>query len=139
MTFAVRSIFGMLRSVFTAVTATLSNLSISTGVLSCGLTVNTDGTITYSSGSGSANWVTPTGTGVGTPYFVKLTISGVTNTVTTGTTATWLPMTSAQTWSFSNTPATLEGSGSFALSFAADAAGASIVGSGSGTWHVGKT
>jgi hypothetical protein len=102
---------------------------------SCSVTLNTDGTLTWGHNSNGAwsgldasfaNWVSPTLTGAGDNYWVRGTVTSGSPGMTSGTSGSWLALSSAQSWTFSRS--TLgQTLGVYTLEVASDAAGANIV------------
>lgn len=139
MSFAAR----MLASVsgFVAKTVTglgVNNTSPVVGVRAAGITLNNDGT---SSGSLIGGWYTPTTAGVGTLVWAKLFTSGSSGTTVSGsiTTSGWTQLTSGGGITFTSASPTSEGTGNYEIRLASDSAGATVIGSISGTWDVGYT
>lgn len=138
MSFAARTPgFAGLPGVITTPSNTLLNTSLSTGVRSSTLQLNTDGSISLSGGTGATAWFAPIIAAIGTQVWVKLTVGSSTNTNISGGTGSWLPLSAAVSWSFQNSSVAVEATGSYTLSFATDSSGGNVVGSGSGTWDVG--
>lgn len=111
---------------------TVSDLRLSPATASASITVNSDGTISYTgnTSSGPTKWFNPPLAGVGNRYWVRLTLGTI--PAADGGSASagvWLALSSNRTWTWSlATIATKAGSGTIAI--ASDAAGANIVGSG---------
>ena len=142
MTFACRTFQGMGgATVIQTPTFSMVNTSTSPGLLSSNFGLNSNGTTTLGTGAtGSPAWVLPTGTGVGSAFWVKLTVGSTINTTPSGdSTGTVLALSSNRSWTFTNSSGTVEGQGTFTLTFYSDAGGTVVVGSGSGSWDVGQT
>lgn len=137
MTFGVRTFQGMSQGAVSPPSFSGGNVSLSAGIrsVSCGL-VN-DGTSTGSMGTG--NWFTPTQSGIGSQYWVKLTVTSTTNTTITGSATATVLSVGGVGWTFTNTGSTVEGFGTFTLTFYSDAAGTQVVGTSTGNnWDVGQ-
>lgn len=93
------------------------------------LTINTDGTVTgvgtpADTGTpGTANWFSPTSTGIGSIYWVRFTAT--TGTFTTNGASTFTQISSAL--SVTKAATTLSGSVAFTIEIASDSGGSNIV------------
>lgn len=80
---------------------------------------------TFDGNGGVPNWFTPTTTGIGNSYWIRVTrTSG--NAFTIGTESTWLALSSNQTFGWSSTTLARTWGGN--VEFAADSGGVNIVG-----------
>jgi hypothetical protein len=99
---------------------------------SCTITLNTDGTITWSVNSNGnwgvedTNWATPTTGGVGNSYWVRGTVTSGSPGMTSGTSDTWLQLSSARAWTFSRSTIGTT-SGVYTLEIASDSGGSNII------------
>lgn len=129
-----RQAFALVSATYTAISATINNSRIGGGANTSTLTVKRDGTWTLAGTLGSITitgpvsrvWVTPQAANSGDTRWVMVTSAG---DAPTGTLSTWLALTSDLAWTascapFSSTSTTLT------VSIATDAAGASIVSTG---------
>jgi hypothetical protein len=128
------ALLGAASYLYTAITGNVTGVS-GAGVNAGGqLAVNRDGTWqitrTGTSGtpspSGVQNWATPATGNPGDFHWVRATI--LSGTVTTGTTGSWLALTSDRTWTKTSTGGTDQVD--LTIAIATDAAGANIVSSG---------
>lgn len=121
---------------------TLQNTAATTGLRSAVFTLNADGSCTYSPASGAASSVT---LGVATDQlaglYVRFTVSGALQTTYPNSTpGTWYLMSSggARSFGVQNSGSNLEGTGTWTISIATDAAGTNIIATISGgLWDVG--
>jgi hypothetical protein len=88
-----------------------ANSTRSSQSTNCSLTINSDGTFSYSIGPGVDNssgfpayWYTPTSTGIGANYTVKLTVNS--GTTPGGSIGSFVSL--PQTWTLSTTPGILK-------------------------------
>lgn len=103
--------------------------SISTpGVAQAGMQFNTDGSCTLIGSLGTnPNWYTPTTGSIGNSHWVRATV--LTGSITSGTTGSWLQLSSARSWS--RLTGTLGVSGATVLiEIATDSGGTNIVSTG---------
>lgn len=115
--------------------------SPSTGIRQANVSFNTDGTTTLIGASTTyGSWWTRTPyTGIGSYYWVRITIDTQLRTTLGGTMTpgTWYQINAAYYITFSNSSSTSEGTGSFTVSFSTDG-GSTVAASYSGqTWDVG--
>lgn len=120
-------------------TSNLINTGPTNGSYSAGMTLNTDGTTVGNNASNASNWHSPTTAGIGAKFWAQLTKSGSTVIAVSGTMTlgAWMPLSSAQTFTFTNNNSSSEGIGSYTVTFATDSAGANVTGTISGSIDVG--
>jgi hypothetical protein len=124
---------GKSASALTSFSAQPTNISTATGTRSATATFNTDGSIalTNSSAGGSTsggNWYAPNVSSIGSSYWIKVVVNGSPgSTSLTGTFGSWLHLSAAQAFTFQNTSATVEGTGSANVYFSTAGSDASIV------------
>ena len=95
----------------------------------------TDGTTTKTTGAGTvadSNWATPTTTGIGSSYWLKLTLGSGSGTATGGSDATgvWLALSSTRNYGILAAPAGQVRNRNLTYQIASDSGGVTIVGSG---------
>lgn len=113
------------------------NTSVATGIRSGTFALVSDGTFT-GTGTGGGTWWTPTTTGIGTNWSAKATVNTTTNTSFSGTTGSWVSLTSGTSWGMQNTATNVEGTGAFTIAFSPDG-GTTTASSMSVSWDVGYT
>jgi len=139
MTFATRTFAGMSQGSVLPPNINVQNTSASAGIRNGGFSLAADGTVTKTNASGDSTWYSSAPVaGIGSNYWVKLTINSSVNTSMSGSaTGTVLALSGAPGWSFANNASNKEGTGSFTLTFYSDSGGTSVVGTNTGTWDVG--
>lgn len=116
--------------------AGVANTSASTGIRSGTFALINDGTFTATGGA-SGNWFVPTTASIGTSWWAKAVINTQANTSSTGTFGSFVQLTAGSTsWAFSNSGASLEGTGNMTISFSPDG-GTTTAGTMVVTWDVG--
>lgn len=132
-----------------AFSAGLSNNSLTTGIRSATVTLNSDGTSSVSrsptsnvkagSNISCGPWGSPTTTGVGSSYWCKLVPGSYNNTTISGGLVNSVISISGASWTFTSTGASSEGfdNGGSVINVYSDAAGTHLVNSGSISWDVG--
>lgn len=111
------------------------NTSVSTGIRSGTFALVNDGTFT-GTGTGGGSWFTPTIAAIGSGWSAKLAITTQANTTISGTTGSFVSLTSGASWSFQNTATNNEGTGTGTISFSPDG-GTTTAGTMSFSWDVG--
>jgi len=111
---------------FGVISGTATSSAPTSSAATATLNVNSDGSfnlIGSDTGTVNGSWIKPNRTGVGNSYWVRFTITS--GTVTTGTTGSWLALSSNQSWTKSATNGAASVTGT--LEIATDAAGANII------------
>jgi hypothetical protein len=114
----------------------VSDIEANPAAASGGFSCSSDGSMSYTAGSGPANWFRPTTASIGNQYWCKLTIVG--SAVSTGTTGSVLALSSTRTWTW-NASAGQSKIGTGTLEIFADAGGATLLASCSLTYDVEST
>ena len=128
-TISIRNFYGTSKVVYRLDPNTYSDFgALSIQAAEVAFYVNSDGTVQASTfGSGivdSYDWITPT-TGAST-YFVRATLNS--GSLTTGTTGTWLALTSSQVWTvFKNEFTSGSQTANLTIAIATDSGGTNIV------------
>lgn len=134
-----------------ALTASLLNTSITTaGIRSATMTFWSDGSVTYSRSpttntalgppTGGGAWLTNIQAGAGTPYWIRITTSGVLDTTVSGmTSGTWYQMSLDRVLTVANSGTNLNGTGSFTIDVSTDGGTTVAKSFGTSSWNVGYT
>ena len=126
----------------TPFSSSMVNTGTTTGTYTASMTWNSDGSMSYGAhASGTSTWFTPTTTGIGSLYWIRLTANGAVNTSYSGMTpGTWYSLSAGQTITVQNSGTGVEGTGSFTIAYATDSGGSNIVATLTAaiTWDVGK-
>lgn len=106
------------------------------GSSTCSLTIGADGSISVVSdvvlNAGGTLWYNPITPAVGNSYWVRATVTS--GALTSGTTGSWLALTSARTWSVVADSGNILAQATFTIQIASDAAGTTIVGTMTGNF-----
>lgn len=113
------------------------NTSVATGIRSGTFALVNDGTFT-GTGSAGGSWFAPTIAAIGTQWWAKATVNTTSNTTFTGTTGSWVQLTSGTSWGMQNTATNNEGTGNFTIAFSPDG-GTTTAGTMNVPWDVGFT
>ena len=115
--------------------ANLTNVSSFPINLLAGLTFYTYGATVGNHASGATDWFTPNTTGIGSSFWIKMTVDDPTFAVVSPT--TWTQLSSDTLASISNSAPSTHAMGNYVVSFATDSAGINVTGTVSGTFSVG--
>lgn len=125
---SIRNFYGTSKATFRLDTNTYTDLTFDPGTAGVTLAINSNGTLTATGTNAgtldSYNWITPT-TG-STSYYVRATLIG--GSFSSGTTGTWLALTSNRTWNVTQSGAGTQ-TANATFEIASDAAGTNVVAS----------
>ncbi len=109
----------------------VSSLVASPGTANAGVTLQTDGTVTFLSSGGSAPsgvaWYTPTTVGIGSTHWARCTVNSGTLSSATAT-GVWLDISTGRTWSRNRTTVGTNNA-NITIQIATDSGGTNIVAS----------
>lgn len=138
MTFAARTFQGMNPGGPVPFSLGVTNVAPSTGIRSGSFTLNSDGTTSKTPSGVAPSWYSPAPTtGAATGYYCALVINSSAGTTVGGPGSGVVVAVSGASWSFTNTSANVEGSGTATLYVYADVAGTQVLTTNFVSWDVG--
>lgn len=114
----------------------ISNVSVTSGVRSASMYINSDGSITYTEPvAGNEEWFLPITSGIGSGFYAYATATG-SGTWGGDSLSTWINLSTAAGWSLTSTSPTAEDTGTLTVDIAASAGGP-VLGTMVATFNVG--